>query len=126
VLVREAALVHDIGEVVGREAVEHPALAARMVHGILTPEQADWIRGHHERIDGTGYPDGRAGDDIPAEARILAVADAWDALVSGRPDDPALDRAQALAAIRDGAGTRYCEEVVAALLRLEAAGALEA
>ena len=126
VLVRDAALVHDVGEVAGGDLRDHPALGARMVDGILSADQGDWIRAHHEHFDGTGYPDGRAGPGIPPEARILAVADAWDLLVHDGPEGPARGRSRALEEIRAAAGTRYCPEVVAALLRLDGAGALDA
>ncbi|HTI34105.1 MAG TPA: diguanylate cyclase, partial [Miltoncostaea sp.] len=125
VLLRDAALVHDVGAVAGGDARAHPALGAQLVDGVLTAEQADWIRAHHERFDGTGYPDGRKGAGIPVEARVLAVADAWDDMVHDRPDGAALPRPDALSQLMDGAGTRFCPDVVAAFVRLERAGALE-
>ena len=67
----------------------HAALGAAIVAEVLSPEQVRWIRGHHERFDGAGYPDGLAGDDIPDGARLLALADAWDAMTSDRPTGPA-------------------------------------
>ncbi|MGE0028582.1 MAG: diguanylate cyclase [Thermoleophilia bacterium] len=125
VRLRDAALVHDVGEVAGGDPRDHPGLGAQMVHGILAPDQADWIRAHHERMDGAGYPDGRDGPRLPLEARILAVADAWDRLLHDRPDGgPAHSRGEALAELEAGAGTRFCPEVVAALVRLERVGAL--
>jgi diguanylate cyclase (GGDEF)-like protein len=126
VLIRDAALVHDIGEVAGGDVRDHPALGARMVHDILSAAQADWIRAHHEHFDGTGYPDGRAGTQIPREARILAVADTWDLLVHDGPGGPALPSVRALAEMRAAAGTRYCPEAIEALLRLHDAGGLVA
>ncbi len=126
VLIRDAALVHDIGEVAGGDLRDHPALGARMVHGVLGPDQCEWIRAHHEHFDGTGYPDGLDGARIPAEARILAVADAWDLLVHDGPGRSAVPGPDALAEMRREAGTRYCPEAVAALLRLAEAGALGA
>jgi HD-GYP domain-containing protein (c-di-GMP phosphodiesterase class II) len=83
------------------------------------------VRFHHERFDGTGYPDGLKGAEIPVEARVLAVADAWDGMVHDRPDGVALPRRDALATLQDGAGTRFCPEVVAAFVRLERAGVFE-
>ena len=93
---REAALVHDVGKVGVPKSVlltpggltfeqyalvkEHAAIGARMVSDVLSPAQASWVRHHHERWDGRGYPDGVAGEDIPDGAAILCLADSWDAM----------------------------------------------
>jgi diguanylate cyclase (GGDEF)-like protein len=98
---REAAVLHDVGKIAVPDAIltkpgaltpdefalvrEHPARGAEIVAEALTPEQASWVRGHHERVDGGGYPDGIAGDAIPDGARVMALADAWDAMTSDRP-----------------------------------------
>lgn len=95
-MLREAALVHDVGKVVVPDSVlltpgglsfdqyeqvkEHAAAGARMLAGVLHPDQISWVRHHHERWDGRGYPDGVAGEDIPDGAAILCVADSWDAM----------------------------------------------
>ncbi len=97
---REASLVHDIGKIAvpddvlhkpGRltaeeyEIVEvHAAKGAEIVEDTLDPEQVAWVRHHHERHDGRGYPDAIAGAAIPLGARILAVADSWDVMTSAR------------------------------------------
>jgi ribonuclease P protein subunit RPR2 len=78
-------------------------------------EATQVIRHHHERFDGTGYPDGLAGRDIPLPARIFAVADSFDAMVSDRPYRRARPIEVALEEIEDGAGTQFDPEVVAAL-----------
>ncbi|TME33534.1 MAG: response regulator [Chloroflexi bacterium] len=65
------------------------------------------IRHHHERVDGTGYPDHLAGSDIPIGARITAIADGWDAMVSDRPYRAGLDEDEALRRLRQGAGTQW-------------------
>jgi len=65
------------------------------------------IRHHHERVDGTGYPDHLAGTDIPIGARITAIADGWDAMVSDRPYRAGLDEDEALRRLRQGAGTQW-------------------
>jgi HD-GYP domain-containing protein (c-di-GMP phosphodiesterase class II) len=76
------------------------------------------IRHHHERWDGTGYPDGLAGEAIPLGARIVAVADVFDALTSDRPYRSALPRDTALAYLIAEAGRTLDGDVVAALLGL--------
>ncbi len=73
---------------------------------------------HHERLDGSGYPDGLKGDEILLEARILAVADVVEAMSSHRPYRPALGIEEALAEIRSGAGERYDASVVEACTEL--------
>ncbi|MGE3139364.1 MAG: diguanylate cyclase [Thermoleophilia bacterium] len=139
VLIRDAALVHDVGKVgvdpsrllradahsddADEPALIHPALGAQMVGGILTVQQAAWIRAHHERFDGLGHPDGLAGEEIPLEARILAVAEAWDGLTRTRPGREPLSHEQALSAVRAQAGSRFCPDVVTALTRLVEVGA---
>jgi HD-GYP domain-containing protein (c-di-GMP phosphodiesterase class II) len=75
----------------------------------------DMARNHHERYDGKGYPDGLAGKDIPLAARILTVADAFDAMTSDRPYRRALSHEVAAAEIRRNAGSQFCPDVVAAL-----------
>jgi HD-GYP domain-containing protein (c-di-GMP phosphodiesterase class II) len=72
---------------------------------------------HHERVDGRGYPDGLAADAIPVEARVLAVADAYEAMTADRPYRARLPVAAAEAELREGAGTQFDPDVVAALLR---------
>jgi two-component system, cell cycle response regulator len=73
------------------------------------------VRYHHERWDGTGYPDGRAGRDIPLEARIVAVTDAFNAMTSDRPYRIARSEAEALAELRRCAGSHFDPAVVEAL-----------
>ena len=94
----------------------HPALGAEMAAGALSTEQAAWVRGHHERWDGAGFPDGLAGERIPEGARLLAVADAWDRLTARRPrpaggEDP-------LALLRREVGRRFCPRAADALARV--------
>lgn len=74
------------------------------------------VRHHHERYDGRGYPDGLAGDDIPLLARILAVADAFDAMLSPRPYRPALDSIRVHTILAEGAGRRWDPVVIEHLL----------
>jgi HD-GYP domain-containing protein (c-di-GMP phosphodiesterase class II) len=79
-----------------------------------------WVRGHHERLDGSGYPDGLDGSQLDLETRILAVADVYDALVSPRVYRQAWQREDALALLREGVGTLYDERCVAELEALTA------
>lgn len=83
------------------------------------------IRHHHERIDGRGYPDHLAGRDIPLGARIVAVADSWDAMTSDRPYRMHLDHEEAMRRLRAGAGTEWDAEVVDTFVSLIDRGVLE-
>ncbi len=76
------------------------------------------VRAHHERFDGTGYPDGLAGQAIPAEARLLAVVDAFHAMISGRPYRAAVPARRALRTLEAGRGTQWDAEYVDALVAL--------
>lgn len=138
---KDAALVHDVGKVGVPDAIPlkpgrltdaerlvietHPTLGARIVSEILDEEQVRWVRGHHERIDGLGYPDGLAGGDVPDGARLMAVADTWDAMTSDRPYRKALDPERALEIAVEVAGSQLDADAVAALVRLYRAGADE-
>jgi len=75
------------------------------------------IEGHHEHYDGRGYPDGLKGEEAPRGARILAVADAYDAMTSARPYRPAMTNEQAIKILKEGAGTQWDPDVVDAFLR---------
>jgi putative nucleotidyltransferase with HDIG domain len=130
-LLHEAALVHDVGKIGVPDEVllkpgplsdperaviaAHAAAGARIVAGAMSEEQASWIRAHHERLDGAGYPDGLAGDAIPEGARILALADAVDAMIAPRSDRRTLLPRDALRACRAASGTRFWPPAVDAL-----------
>ena len=94
----------------------HPQLGAEMLAGVtlLQGGGIDVVRHHHERWDGSGYPDGLAGDAIPIAARIFALADALDAITSKRPYRDAVPWEQALNEIQSGAGGQFDPEVVQA------------
>jgi diguanylate cyclase (GGDEF)-like protein/putative nucleotidyltransferase with HDIG domain len=132
--VRIAGILHDLGRVGMPDDLfakrgplseqewswvqSHPEIGARMVE---TTDHADiraWILAHHERPDGRGYPAGRPAGEVPLGARILAVADAYEAMTSERPYRPALAPADAAQELRRGAGTQFDEGVVEALLRV--------
>ncbi len=124
-------LLHDIGKVglpagllekagplspEERKAMEqHVTIGERILsraHGYR--DMATVVRYHHERLDGSGYPDGLMGSEIPLYARIIAVADAYSAMTSGRPYRPALASSIALDRLRHGAGAQFDENLVAA------------
>lgn len=96
----------------------HPAEGVRLIAGISRFRPAlPYVLFHHERWDGAGYPTGRCGREIPVEARILAVADAFDAMISTRPYRPALPVDYALGEVERGAGTQFDPDL--AILFLE-------
>jgi HD-GYP domain-containing protein (c-di-GMP phosphodiesterase class II) len=128
-------LLHDVGKVAIPDGIlhkpdpladperqlmrRHPVIGAEIVGGVPFLERAAGIvRAHHERFDGSGYPDGLAGDDIPLAARIFAVADAFDAITTDRPYRPAATLTEARHAIAEGAGTQFDPRVVEALAEL--------
>ncbi len=132
-----AALLHDIGKVAvpfhilnkpARLSVEeallvqdHPVSGERIVRAFSFPETVCRIvRHHHERYDGKGYPDGLAGEEIPLGARILRVADAYDAVTEERPYRRAMARAEARRWMADLSGLHFDPEVVEHFLSAEA------
>jgi hypothetical protein len=129
---RYAAMLHDVGKIgiptrilrrpgtlslADLEAVtRHSVLGVKVVRDIeFLSGSLDGIRHHHERWDGLGYPDSLAGDEIPLISRIIAVADAFDALTTDRAERPALTPAQALKQIEQRRGRQFDPHVVAAL-----------
>jgi len=97
----------------------HPELGAQMIRGRRSlPGAVDCVLHHHERWDGTGYPRGLGGHEIPFEARVLAVADAYDAMTSDRPYRPALSHEEAVAEVERCAGTQFDPQVAHAFLSL--------
>jgi putative nucleotidyltransferase with HDIG domain len=128
--VRTAAAVHDVGKVEtppeilnkpgpltnGEFAVIklHPVVGAGMVAKLGDPELTRIVRHHHERLDGTGYPDGLTADRIPLGARIVAVADTFDAVTSTRSYRSARTHREALALLTDVSGTQLDPDAVGA------------
>ncbi len=129
------ALLHDIGKIGVPGQVlrkngpltddewelvkKHPLISDYILSELdLHPFVRQCARSSHERIDGTGYPEGLGGEEIPLPARIVFVADALDALTSTRPYRPARPMLAALAEIRAHAGTQFCPRVVKALEEL--------
>ena len=92
----------------------HPVIGAQIVAPFeFFASGAQMVRHHHERLDGSGYPDGLAGNAIPLGARIIAVADVYDALTSDRPYRNALPHAAAVATLARDAGRTLDAEIVA-------------
>jgi len=137
------ALLHDIGKISvpesiltkpGRLTQEEWSLIqvhTRQGHEILREATLPWpvaemALHHHERLDGSGYPDGLSGDQLSREVRILGVCDVVEAMSSHRPYRPARSREEVLKEIEGGRGTKYDARVVEAMLEMISAGALEA
>jgi response regulator RpfG family c-di-GMP phosphodiesterase len=133
--IRLGGELHDIGKIGTRETVLHKpgvltpeefehvklhtALGERILAPFLTgsPTVLHIVRSHHERIDGRGFPDGLAGDEIPLEARIVSVVDAFDAMTTNRAYRPSREPDDALEELRRCAGTHFDPDVVDAFLR---------
>ncbi len=138
---RLAGLLHDVGKIGVPDAIlnkpakltddeyavmkRHSLLGCDIVRAADMPVEARWVRHHHERFDGRGYPDGLTGDDIPLESRIILVADAFEAMTSDRPYRKAPGEAVAVAELRKHAGTQFDPAVVAALCRVLDRGGLQ-
>ncbi len=136
----QAAPLHDIGKVAISDSIlfkptglvtdeydrmkEHTRIGAAMMEKVIKRSGTDLFRmaarvcrSHHERWDGKGYPDGLAGDAIPLEARIMALADVYDALLSKRAYKKALSMQEAIDGIRSGAGTQFDPTIADAMLK---------
>jgi HD-GYP domain-containing protein (c-di-GMP phosphodiesterase class II) len=130
--IRVAALLHDVGkldlpddvlqkpaELTAEEFAvmqEHPERGFEIVSSApALKNAAAGVRSHHERLDGSGYPDGLEGDEIPLEARIVAVADVWDALTSRRCYRDAMSKDEARWIMQHEAGSRLDRSCVRAL-----------
>lgn len=136
-LLEIAASLHDVGKVgipdgilrktgaldaeESRRVRQHPALGERIASFTGVDEILPWIRHHHERWDGTGYPDGIAGVAIPLEARIIAVCDAFEVMTAGKLGSVALSLSSALQEIDLCMGTQFDPEVAEAFIRLVSA-----
>lgn len=140
---RVGALLHDVGKVVvpsdilnkpgslspeERAIMErHPVAGVELLHDVEFPwDVIPMIRGHHERWDGHGYPDGLSGEDIPLPARILCVADVFDALTSQRPYRRAFEARDALQLMQADAGRHFDPEILNRFLRIHSSPQNEA
>jgi diguanylate cyclase (GGDEF)-like protein len=128
-LLRQAGELHDLGKVAIPDSIlskpgpldekewefvqQHPLVGERIISAAPALAQvAKLVRSSHERFDGTGYPDGRAGDDIPLGARIIAVCDAYDAMIGPRPYRLGMSEEVALAELRRCAGEQFDPAIV--------------
>jgi hypothetical protein len=128
--IRTAAAIHDVGKIRTPQVIlckagpltdeeyevirRHPGDGALMAATLRDPQLTAMVEHHHERLDGTGYPDGLSEEEIPLGARIIAVADTFDAITSERPYRPASPHKKAIDILRDEAGTRLDPAVVRA------------
>jgi hypothetical protein len=128
--IRTAAAIHDVGKIETPMAIlhkagpltdeeyevikQHPGDGALMAAALRDPELTSMVEHHHERLDGTGYPNRLSGEEIPLGARIIAVADTFDAITSERPYRPASPHKKAIDILKDEAGTRLDPAVVRA------------
>jgi HD-GYP domain-containing protein (c-di-GMP phosphodiesterase class II) len=137
---RLCALLHDIGKVIikdsilsKKEALDRREMQAIRMHPSIgsnitakfSPGISDKILAHHERFDGTGYPAGLRGTEIPEVARIIALADALDAMTSRRPYRLPFTLERAVAEIRRNAGSQFDPALVDALVKRYERGALK-
>jgi putative nucleotidyltransferase with HDIG domain len=132
--VRLAGLLHDVGKIgidgsilgkrgplSGHEWVEmqdHPRIGADILEDAGLADIREWVLAHHERPDGSGYPRGLQSEEIPLEAKILAVADSYEAMTTDRCYRPSIGRDLAVAELRRHAGSQFDRDVVEAFLQV--------
>jgi diguanylate cyclase (GGDEF)-like protein len=133
--VEHVALIHDVGKIAIPDSIlhkpgpltadeqtmmrQHPVIGAQIVGSVAGLRHlAPAIRAEHERWDGYGYPDGLAAEEIPLASRVVFVCDALHAMTTDRPYRPAMPLARARAELERHAGTQFCPEATAALLRV--------
>jgi putative nucleotidyltransferase with HDIG domain len=127
-----AGLLHDVGKIgIGTEILSkqgalsesewveirgHPRIGSEIVGGLGLPHICEWVHAHHERPDGAGYPRGLSAAEIPIEAKILAVADSYEAMTNDRVYKDAIGHEPAIAELQRHCGTQFDETVVEAFL----------
>ena len=133
---RLAGLLHDVGKIGVADAIlqktgsldederaamsDHVKIGQSILIAAELPTEADWILHHHERYDGSGYPAGKRGEEIPLEARIISTADAFEAMTGPRPYRESISTVAALAELRRSAKTQFdarCVEALAAVVQ---------
>jgi diguanylate cyclase (GGDEF)-like protein len=135
--IHAAGVLHDLGKLGIADAIlykpgalsdseweemkRHPEIGARILLHAGFTDIAQWVRAHHERIDGCGYPDRLSAEEIPLEARILAVADAYEAMIADRPYRGGIPREAARAELERCSGSQFDPAVVRAFLGLDPA-----
>lgn len=134
-IIRYVGLLHDVGKVGIRDAImkkpgaftfeeyeemkNHANLGADMLAGLkFLGKGQDWVRYHHERWDGHGFPKGLSGEAIPLEARILACADSFDAMTTDRPYKAKMDLEAARKELKRCSGTQFDPKVVEAMVKV--------
>jgi HD-GYP domain-containing protein (c-di-GMP phosphodiesterase class II) len=122
--IETTGLLHDIGKIAIPEKIllkpgkltdeefeiikKHPELGEHLINGIGKLKLiSNWLKSHHERYDGKGYPDGLVGEEIPISSRIIAIADTYDAMTSTRSYRPALSHEEAIGEIKRCSGTQF-------------------
>ncbi len=141
-IINFAGCLHDIGKIGIRDDIllkpgaltaeefekikEHPVIGADIVSKLgLWDREMEIIRHHHERFDGKGYPDGLKGKQIPKLARILSVADSFDAMASDRAYRKRMERSKIIMIIKENSGSQFDPEAVDAFLRIENKGLID-
>lgn len=137
-LIRKSALLHDIGKIGIRDTVllkedrltdaefdqikQHPVIGEKILEQINLPDElkpiVPGVKYHHERFDGKGYPEGLSGESIPLFGRIMAVADAYDAMTSDRPYRKGMPQEKALSILESGKGTQWDSYYVDIMIKI--------
>jgi len=141
-MLKQIGPMHDIGKIGISEIIinkparlspqerrviqQHPVIGERIVNSIRTFQPALYlVRNHHEDYDGSGYPDGLRGEEIPLAVRVLRIADTWDAMTTRRPYRDPLDPDTAFEELRRHAGTQFDADLVGEFSELKGCGALQ-
>lgn len=131
--IQVAATLHDVGKIAlpdtmlggrvvtvrqRREEQEHAAMGQRLLESLHLDGVPEWVRSHHERWDGQGYPDGLRGTEIPLESRIIALADAYEGMTAGKRYGAPMSKGAALQEIDLGIGVRFDPDLAEAFIRV--------
>lgn len=141
-LIKTSAILHDLGKIGTPDNIllkpgaltneeraimnEHVTKSADILRNIssLNPKVLSIVKHHHEKYDGTGYPDGLKGDDIPIEAQIIAIADTYDAMTSDRPYRKGFSDEKAISILKEVSGTQFNPKIVEVFISLYNSGKL--